>query len=177
MARFLSSYASEVTPRRCQRLMSAPAPLAHQFLARNPVVMRRCGTLDARHLAAQVLPHHGRAPCVAQVLSRRRTCPSTSACATCWCVSTWRCKRWPMRACRRPHSVPAGGLRHLDCQYRPPLQPTAATLFECPQARALATQVWEAAASDTRVSDGFRAITAENLSHIEAIWPASLGLD
>ena len=35
-----------------------------------------------------------------------------------------------------------------------PLQPTAATLPEWPQARALATQFWQAAASDTRCVGG-----------------------
>jgi len=47
-----------------------------------------------------------------------------------------------------------------------PLQPTAATLPEWAQAQALAAVFWRAAASDTRVSPGFRAIAAENLSHI-----------
>ena len=47
-----------------------------------------------------------------------------------------------------------------------PLQPTAATLPEWTQARTLAAVFWQAAASDTRVSEGFRAIATENLSHI-----------
>ena len=47
-----------------------------------------------------------------------------------------------------------------------PLQPTAATLPEWEQAQALATVFWQAAAGDPRVSVGFQAIAAENLSHI-----------
>jgi len=46
------------------------------------------------------------------------------------------------------------------------LQPTAATLPEWEQARALAQVFWRAAAADERVSSGFRAIAAENLCHI-----------
>jgi len=47
-----------------------------------------------------------------------------------------------------------------------PLQPTAATLPEWAQARALAALFWQAAAGDARISPGFRALAAENLSHI-----------
>jgi hypothetical protein len=47
-----------------------------------------------------------------------------------------------------------------------PLQPTAATLPEWPQARALAGVFWQAVLDDARVSAGFRAIAAENSSHI-----------
>ena len=47
-----------------------------------------------------------------------------------------------------------------------PLQPTAATLPEWDQARVLATTFWLAAAADTRVSAGFRAIAAENARHL-----------
>jgi DNA-binding Lrp family transcriptional regulator len=47
-----------------------------------------------------------------------------------------------------------------------PLQPTAATLPEWAQAKALAATFWQAAAHDARVSTGFRAIAAENLRHI-----------
>jgi hypothetical protein len=46
------------------------------------------------------------------------------------------------------------------------LQPTAATLPQWEQARALAKVFWRAAAADVRVSSGFRAIAAENLSYI-----------
>jgi hypothetical protein len=46
------------------------------------------------------------------------------------------------------------------------LQPTAATLPEWERARALAVVFWQAAAGDERVSAGFRAIAAENLSQI-----------
>lgn len=42
---------------------------------------------------------------------------------------------------------------------------TAATLPEWEQARALAQVFWRAAA-DVRVSNGFRAIAADNLCHI-----------
>lgn len=62
--------------------------------------------------------------------------------------------------------APIGGeLVQRDFGARP-LQPTAATLPEWPQARALAAVFWQAAASDTQVSEGFRAIAAQNLSHI-----------
>jgi hypothetical protein len=47
-----------------------------------------------------------------------------------------------------------------------PLQPTAATLPEWPRALALARSFWAAAASDARISTGFRQIAAENLSQI-----------
>lgn len=47
-----------------------------------------------------------------------------------------------------------------------PLQPTAATLPEWPQALALARSFWAAASADARISAGFRQIAADNLSHI-----------
>jgi hypothetical protein len=47
-----------------------------------------------------------------------------------------------------------------------PLQPTAATLLEWPQALALARSFWTAASADARISADFRQIAAENLSHI-----------
>jgi hypothetical protein len=47
-----------------------------------------------------------------------------------------------------------------------PLQPTAATLPEWPQALALARNFWAAASADVRISPGFRQIATENLSHI-----------
>lgn len=47
-----------------------------------------------------------------------------------------------------------------------PLQPTAATLAEWPQARALAITFWQAAAADARISAHFRQICAENLAHL-----------
>jgi hypothetical protein len=47
-----------------------------------------------------------------------------------------------------------------------PLQPTAATLPEWPQALALARSFWAAAAADPRISAGFRQIAAENLNQI-----------
>ncbi len=47
-----------------------------------------------------------------------------------------------------------------------PLQPTAATLPEWDQAKSLAMTFWQAAAADTRVSAGFRAIAAENARHL-----------
>ncbi len=46
------------------------------------------------------------------------------------------------------------------------LQPTAATLPEWQQARALAALFWQAAAGDARVSAGFRQIAAQNLQVI-----------
>ncbi|NMM20921.1 MAG: type II toxin-antitoxin system HipA family toxin YjjJ [Rhodoferax sp.] len=62
--------------------------------------------------------------------------------------------------------APVGGeLVPRDFAARP-LQPTAATLPEWAQARALASLFWQAAAGDARVSAGFRALAAENLSHI-----------
>ena len=47
-----------------------------------------------------------------------------------------------------------------------PLQPTAATLPEWAQAKALACTFWAAATGDARVSNGFRQIAAKNLKHI-----------
>jgi len=47
-----------------------------------------------------------------------------------------------------------------------PLQPTAATLPEWPQAQALAARFWAAASADARISSGFRDIAAENFSKI-----------
>ena len=47
-----------------------------------------------------------------------------------------------------------------------PLQPTAATLGEWDEAKGLARAFWQAAAADVRISPGFRAIAAENLSQI-----------
>ena len=62
--------------------------------------------------------------------------------------------------------APVGGeLVPRDFAARP-LQPTAATLPEWAQAKALAATFWQAAAVDTRVSSSFRAIALENLSHI-----------
>jgi hypothetical protein len=59
--------------------------------------------------------------------------------------------------------APVGGeLVARDFAARP-LQPTAATLPEWEQARALASTFWQTAAADVRVSDGFRAISASNL--------------
>lgn len=59
----------------------------------------------------------------------------------------------------------AGELVARDFAARP-LHPTAATLPEWQQARALAATFWQTAALDARVSDGFRQIAAQNLSHI-----------
>ena len=62
--------------------------------------------------------------------------------------------------------APVGGeLVARDFWARPP-QPTAATLPEWEQAKTLAVTFWQAAADDARVSDGFRAIAAENLCKI-----------
>lgn len=62
--------------------------------------------------------------------------------------------------------APIGGeLVERDFAARP-LQPTAATLPEWAQARTLAKTFWQAAASDKRVSEGFRTIASRNLSHI-----------
>ena len=49
-----------------------------------------------------------------------------------------------------------------------PLQPTAATLPEWTQARALAVAFWLAVAGDQRVSAGFRAIAADNAGSIDS---------
>lgn len=46
------------------------------------------------------------------------------------------------------------------------LQPTTATLPEWDRAKQLAAVFWAAAAEDARISDGFRAIAAENLKKI-----------
>jgi hypothetical protein len=62
--------------------------------------------------------------------------------------------------------APVGGeLVPRDFTARP-LQPTAATLPQWEQARALAAAFWHSAAADARVSAGFRAIAAENARHI-----------
>ncbi len=62
--------------------------------------------------------------------------------------------------------APVGGeLVARDFWARPP-QPTAATLPEWDQAKTLAAAFWRAAADDARVSDGFRAIAADNLCKI-----------
>ncbi|WP_370528172.1 type II toxin-antitoxin system HipA family toxin YjjJ [Rhodoferax sp. BLA1] len=62
--------------------------------------------------------------------------------------------------------APVGGeLVARDFAARP-LQPTAATLPEWPQARALAISFWQAAAADTRISAPFRQICANNLAHL-----------
>ena len=52
-----------------------------------------------------------------------------------------------------------------------PLQPTAATLPEWAQAKALACTFW-AAAGEASLSDGFRQIAAQNLSNYSAQCPA-----
>ncbi|WP_296510180.1 type II toxin-antitoxin system HipA family toxin YjjJ [Rhodoferax sp.] len=49
-----------------------------------------------------------------------------------------------------------------------PLQPTAATLPEWPQAMALARSFWSAAAADARISAGFRALCAGHLAQLGA---------
>jgi hypothetical protein len=65
--------------------------------------------------------------------------------------------------------APVGGeLVARDFAARP-LQPTTATLPAWESARALAEVFWAAAAGDARISAGFRAIAAENLSHIRLI--------
>ena len=62
--------------------------------------------------------------------------------------------------------APVGGeLVARDFWARPP-QPTAATLPEWDKAKTLAAAFWQAAADDARVSDGFRAIAADNLCKI-----------
>lgn len=62
--------------------------------------------------------------------------------------------------------APVGGeLVPRDFASRP-LQPTAATLGEWDEARGLALAFWRAAAADERVSADFRAIAADNASHI-----------
>jgi hypothetical protein len=62
--------------------------------------------------------------------------------------------------------APIGGeLVARDFWARPP-QPTAATLPEWERAKALAAAFWQTAAKDVRVSEGFRAIAAENLCKI-----------
>ena len=50
-----------------------------------------------------------------------------------------------------------------------PLYPTAATLAEWPQARELAQVFWAAAAGDTRISKGFRAIAGENRQSLRGL--------
>ena len=62
--------------------------------------------------------------------------------------------------------APVGGeLVPRDFASRP-LQPTAATLGEWDEAKGLALAFWQAAAADVRISPGFRAIAAENMSQI-----------
>ena len=62
----------------------------------------------------------------------------------------------------------AGELVARDFAARP-LQPTTATLPVWERARSLAQTFWRTAASDDRVSGGFRAICAENLHHLDAV--------
>ncbi len=62
--------------------------------------------------------------------------------------------------------APVGGelvARDFATQF---LQPTAATLPEWEQAKTLAATFWQTVAQDARVSEGFRAIAAENLCKI-----------
>ena len=59
----------------------------------------------------------------------------------------------------------AGELVARDFAARP-LQPTAATLPEWPQALALARRFWQAVADDGRVSAGFRQLAAANGLHL-----------
>lgn len=54
------------------------------------------------------------------------------------------------------------------------LQPTAATLPEWQQARALAATFWRSAAADERISSGFRAIAQQNLQHLLSLQSAAL---
>ena len=62
--------------------------------------------------------------------------------------------------------APVGGeLVPRDFASRP-LQPTAATLGEWQEAKALALQFWQAATEDGRISSEFRVIAAENANHI-----------
>jgi hypothetical protein len=77
-------------------------------------------------------------------------------------VSNVRCCRPPTTCCPC-FTPPVGGeLVARDFAARP-LQPTAATLPEWEQARALASTFWQRAAADVRVYDGFRVIAADNL--------------
>jgi hypothetical protein len=57
-------------------------------------------------------------------------------------------------------------LQVYDAEYVGEMDNWGATLTEWPQARTLAAVFWQAAASDTRVSEGFRAIAAANSGHI-----------
>ena len=50
-----------------------------------------------------------------------------------------------------------------------PLYPTAATLTEWPRAKDLASAFWLTAASDKRISAGFRAIAGQNLASVQAL--------
>jgi serine/threonine protein kinase HipA of HipAB toxin-antitoxin module len=60
--------------------------------------------------------------------------------------------------------APVGGeLVARDFAARP-LQPTAATLPEWDEAKVLARTFWQAAASDARISEGFRGVAQKNLS-------------
>ena len=50
-----------------------------------------------------------------------------------------------------------------------PLHPTANTLAEWPQARALALRFWQAAAADERISSGFRALAQANHDTVQRL--------
>ena len=65
------------------------------------------------------------------------------------------------------HYAPVGGELVPRNLAERALQPTAATLPEWAQAKALAASFWAAAAADPRISSGFRQISTENLSHID----------
>ena len=62
--------------------------------------------------------------------------------------------------------APVGGELVLRDFAARPLQPSAATLPQWDAAQKLATAFWYAAAQDARVSDGFRAIAAENAAFV-----------
>ena len=62
--------------------------------------------------------------------------------------------------------APVGGELVLRDFAARPLQPSAATLPQWGEAKLLAAAFWRAAAQDARVSDGFRAIAAENAAFV-----------
>jgi hypothetical protein len=64
--------------------------------------------------------------------------------------------------------APVGGERVSRKFAERPLQPTAATLPQWEQARALAVVFWRSVSADLRVSEEFQAIAAENARHIAA---------
>ena len=70
------------------------ASAAHPLAVSSPSSARSCKAMQSRPA-----PHQGRAPAMCwSSFHPQAMPPPTSAPATCWCASTWLCKRWPAQA-------------------------------------------------------------------------------